>query len=325
LNTATNGIGRRPSRWLLWMLEVSAAVFLSGVYLWISSLNLSAEPVEDRKAREEAIRKMMAKLRPLHSPNHKPGPSDWLANHPEPGQTFSQYLACKPVILKGKRRTLYIQPLGEFTATQRRIVSLTAQFMGIHFNTTVKVNGDLYLWLIPPEHQRPSRGFGRQLRTLFLLEDVLRPRLPQDAAACIAFTAEDLYPENSWNFVFGQASLCRRVGVWSLARYGDPEASPEAFRLCLLRTLKVAAHETAHMFSMSHCTFYQCNMNGSNHLQESDQKPLVLCPECQAKLCWATDADPVEQFRKLAQFCKAQGLKDEQAFYEKSLQALESP
>jgi archaemetzincin len=31
---------------------------------------------------------------------------------------------------------------------------------------------------------------------------------------------EDLYPEPSWNFVFGQASLNERVGVYSFARYG---------------------------------------------------------------------------------------------------------
>jgi len=288
------------------------------------SFLLLAEAAENKKPREEAFREMMAKLRPLHVPIHKPAPSDWLANHHERSQTFSQYLASRPVTPKDKRCILYVQPIGEFTPTQRQIVTLTAQFMAAYFNTTVKVNDDLYLWYIPPEHQRASRGFGRQLRAVYLLEGVLKPNLPQDAAACIAFTAEDLYPEDSWNFVFGQASLRRRVGVWSLARYGAPDASPEAFRLCLLRTLKVATHETGHMFSMSHCTHYQCNMNGSNHLKESDQKPLALCPECLAKVCWATRADPLERFRKLAEFCKTQGLKDEQAFYERSLQALES-
>ena len=63
-------------------------------------------------------------------------------------------------------------------------------------------------------------------------------------------------------------------------------------------------------------------MCGSNHRQESDRRPLALCPECLAKVCWATGADPVEQFRKLAEFSGQAGLKDEQAFYEKSIQAL---
>ncbi|MCY3023191.1 MAG: archaemetzincin [Planctomycetota bacterium] len=161
------------------------------------------------------------------------------------------------------------------------------------------------------------------MRTTYVLSGILKPRLQEDAAACIALTASDLYPEDSWNFVFGQASLYERVGVFSLARYGDPDLGKAEFNLCLLRTIKVATHETGHMFSMSHCILYECNMNGSNNLQESDAKPLALCPECQAKLCWATGADPVAQFKKLAAFCKAQGLTAEQAFYEKSLQALE--
>ncbi|MGD0088437.1 MAG: archaemetzincin [Planctomycetota bacterium] len=315
------GSGRR-SAWFLGLLA-AALLFVPGACFLMNRSRLKDVPLAEGKAREEALREMIVKLRPLHLPIHKPGPHDWLANHAEPGQTFNEYLACEPVTLEGTRRVLYIQPLGKFTPTQRKIVTLSAAFMAIYFNTEVKVNEDLPLALVPAQHQRLSRGFGTQLRTGYVLDKLLKPRLPEDAAACIAFTAADLYPEDDWNFVFGQASLYQRVGVWSLARYGDPDASPADFRLCLLRTLKVATHETGHMFSMSHCILYECNMNGSNHLQESDQAPLALCPECQAKLCWATRADPLVQFRKLAEFCQDQGLKDEQASYEKSRQTLE--
>ena len=31
----------------------------------------------------------------------------------------------------------------------------------------------------------------------------------------------DLYPEDDWNFVFGMASLRKRTGVFSLARYDE--------------------------------------------------------------------------------------------------------
>jgi archaemetzincin len=226
------------------------------------------------------------------------------------------------VTLSGERRVLYIQPLGDFTATQRRIVTLSAEFMGLYFNTTAKVCEDIPISVVPEEHRRPARGFGPQTRSTYVLDDLLKPRLPKDAAALIAFTSSDLFPEDSWNFVFGQASLRERVGVWSLARYGDPDKSAAALRLCLLRTIKTATHETGHMFSMYHCILYECNMCGSNHMQESDAKPLALCPECQAKLCWATGADPVEQFKKLGAFCKDHGLDDEAAFYQKSLDAL---
>ena len=76
------------------------------------------------------------------------------------------------------------------------------------------------------------------------------------------------------------------------------------------------------MFSMMHCTLFACNMCGSNHRAESDSHPQALCPHCLAKLCYATGADPQKRFEKLIAFCKANGLKPEREFYEKSLSAM---
>ena len=155
-----------------------------------------------------------------------------------------------------------------------------------------------------------------------MLNDVLKPRLPDDGAAIIALTAMDLWPGKGWNFVFGQASLKARVGVWSMSRFGDPEKSEEAFRLCLLRTLKVATHETGHMISLPHCVLHECNMCGSNHLKETDRHPLALCPECVAKVCWATRTEPAKRYRGLEQFCRAHGLENEANRYQKFIDAL---
>jgi archaemetzincin len=284
-----------------------------------------AEPsaAEDRE-RAERLRAVMEKLRPLAKKISKPGPSDWLAQHKEPGQTFKEYLACDPTRPTGKRNTIYIQPLGDFTETQRKIVKLTADFMAIYFNVPVKVKEDLALKLIPAKARRKHPTWGMdQILTGYVLDEVLVPRLPEDAAACIAFTASDLWPGQGWNFVFGQASLEERVGVWSIYRNGDPEGSAEDFRLCLLRTLKTATHETGHMFSLFHCTLYECNMCGSNHREESDRRPITLCPECLAKTCWATRTDPIARYKKLIEFCKAQELKPEVEMYEKLLAAIE--
>ena len=57
----------------------------------------------------------------------------------------------------------------------------------------------------------------------------------------------DLYPQESWNYVFGQASLRDRVGVFSFARY-DPaffggERAEGWQTLMLKRSCKVLAHE----------------------------------------------------------------------------------
>jgi len=57
---------------------------------------------------------------------------------------------------------------------------------------------------------------------------------------------EDLYPDPHWNFVFGQASLRDRVGVFSFARYdpafyGESRGS-QCRQLLLWRSAKVLVH-----------------------------------------------------------------------------------
>jgi hypothetical protein len=76
------------------------------------------------------------------------------------------------------------------------------------------------------------------------------------------------------------------------------------------------------MFSILHCTAYECNMCGSNSLPESDGRPIADCPECMAKICWATGADPCERYEKLAKFCGDHGLRDEAERYAELAQAL---
>ena len=275
--------------------------------------------------RLDPLRAAMEKLRPLHHKLGPPQPGDWLDRHSEPGQTFEDYLACRPVGPTRQRGTIYVQPLGDFTPTQRRTVTLTADFMGRYFGVPVKVSDDLPLSLVPARARRTHPSWGmKQILSTYVLDELLRPRLPSDAVAYIAFTPSDLWPGEGWNFVFGEASLRERVGVWSMYRFGDPDKDDASFRLCLLRTLKTAVHETGHMMSMEHCTAYECGMCGSNNLGEADRRPLASCPECMAKVCWATGADPTERYRRLAEFCEKQGLKDEAEFYTKSLKALDA-
>lgn len=279
--------------------------------------------MKDDKQRATELKAAIERLRPLHVKLGKPQPGDWLERHKESGQTFDEYLACDPVTPRGKRKVLYIQPLGEFTAAQRAVVTQTADFMSRWFSLEVKVRDDLPLSLIPAKARRVHPQWGmKQILSTFVLDEVLKPRLPDDAAACLAFTPVDLWPGEGWNFVFGQASLRERVGVWSIYRNGDLEGNPAERRLCLLRTIKTAVHETGHMFSMRHCTAYECCMCGSNHREESDRRPLELCPECMAKVCWATQAEPLERYRRLAEFCAAAGLDGERDFYARSIKAL---
>jgi archaemetzincin len=290
-------------------------------------------PTKERAARPaerpapsslEGLKAAIERVRPLHKIMGPPQPGDWLDTFKEPGQTFDEYLHSNPTRPEGARRVLYVQPLGHFTPAQTRVVALAADFLSHFFALPVRVREPMPMGKVPRAELRDSPfGDGRQIRAGYLMMDVLRPTLPPDAAALIGFTAHDLFPDETLNFVFGQANLSQRVGVWSLFRLGRPDLGEEDFRFTLLHTLKIAAHETGHMFSVQHCTKYECVMNGTNSLGETGRRPLDACPECMAKLCWAAGADPRERYARLAAFCAEHGLAAEQRFFEASARALE--
>jgi archaemetzincin len=289
-----------------------ATIFL---YEWCAEAGTQEDP--------RVLPAEFARLLPLHTKLGKPEPGDWLDRFPEVGQTYEQYVRSHPVRANTARSVIYVQPLGDFSPSQQKIIERASEFLGLYFQLPVKTRQSLSLDTIPiTARRKPSGGRSEQILSTYVLDRVLKPRLPKDAVALIAFTTADLWPGQGWNYVFGQASLADRVGVWSIHRYGDPAGGDDASRLCLLRTLKTATHETGHMFSMPHCTFYECNLCGSNHLVEGDRHPLELCPVCLAKLCYATGADPAKRFHALIEFHRTHGLKAEQDFCEKSLAAL---
>ena len=266
------------------------------------------------------IRKSISKIKSIHSKQGKPEPGEWLDQHKEPGQTFLQYSRSRPVVLTRSRPKIYVQPIGDFTPKQKELVKVSQEFLSIYFNCETEILGSIGIENIPQKAKRVHPRWGdKQILSTYVLDEVLGPALPGDAAALIALTSSDLWPGENWNFVFGQASLRNRVGVWSFYRHGKIDGTPEESRLCLKRTLKVATHETGHMFSINHCTHYRCNMQGSNSLPESDRQPIYLCPECHAKVMWATGFDPKERYTKLIEFCKKYDLQSALAFYKKSL------
>ena len=290
-------------------------VFIVVYMFMIPHAGLSTEP----DGSSPNLEKVAARLKPIHKPMGPVRPGDWLESHEENGQTYRQYLRSRPVKLTRKRKVLYVLPIGDFDTRQTKIIDLSAEFLGIYFGCRVRKMDTLSLDdVIPAQARRVHPSWGvRQIKSTYVLNKVLPPRLPDDAVALIAFTTSDLYPDEDWNFVFGQASLRNRVGVWSIFRNGDPE---KEFQLCLRRTLKTATHETGHMFSMAHCIEYDCNMCGSNNRSESDRRPLYLCPQCVPKVWWSTKSDPEERFKKLADFCRQNGFPKDAEFYARSLE-----
>jgi len=275
--------------------------------------NTADKPASNMTAAREAkrerkeLRDNIKKIEPFFKLMGRQGRSDWLASHNEPGQTFAEYLDSEPVKPTKERQKIYVLPLGTFNAKRQKVVDVTAEYLENFYGIPVAELKALPLSATHPHFRQNRLTKTRQIKTGYILNNILKPALPDDAAALIAFTVDDLYPDESMNYVFGQASLENRVGVWSLARMDDNTDE----RNFLLRTLKIAAHETGHMFSMRHCTKYECLMSGTNNLAETDRRPIDACPECTAKICWLSDAGQKERYEKLAAFCRKNGLNKE--------------
>ena len=164
-----------------------------------------------------------------------------------------------------------------------------------------------------------------QLPTRDLLA-LLQTNFPFDAHCVLGITTQDLYPNPAWNFVFGEASILERVGVYSFARYHPRfygKGPADAGQLILRRSCKVLAHETCHMFGIRHCVFFNCRMNGSNHLDESDARPLYLCPVDLRKLQDSVGFDLVDRYRRLRNIWKCVGFDDEATWVEERLEWIE--
>ncbi|NP_001028746.1 archaemetzincin-2 isoform 2 [Homo sapiens] len=204
----------------------------------------------------------------LHSP------SDWITSHPEAPQDFEQFFS-DPYrkTPSPNKRSIYIQSIGDILK-------------------------------------------------------FLKKKKPEDAFCVVGITMIDLYPRDSWNFVFGQASLTDGVGIFSFARYGSDFYSmhykgkvkklkktsssdysifdnyyiPEITSVLLLRSCKTLTHEIGHIFGLRHCQWLACLMQGSNHLEEADRRPLNLCPICLHKLQCAVGFSIVERYKALVRW-----------------------
>ncbi len=243
-----------------------------------------------------------------------PGPMDWMSVHIEKVQSLEDFRRKYSPKTDDKRRKLYVQPLQLGKGMALVNVKVLEKFLSsFFFGLETEVLPELLLdgFGDGADAPFPVHGFEERIshrdrfETVQLLTvDVLKllQKLKdglKDARCVLAVTSVDLYPQEDWNFVFGQASPKLGVGVFSFARY----SSKKDKLLELTRCLRVMVHESLHLFGVHHCQKYQCIMNGANSLEETDNQPMYLCPECLDKLVVAQPGlDIAERYRRLIIF-----------------------
>ena len=257
---------------------------------------------------EEPLTEEFEAIKPLFFQLSEPTPGSWRASNYELGQLFSEFK--ENYAPRGQRKAnIYLQAVGSLSEGGEKLLKLTAEYLEHFFCLPVVVLPAIETIDIPPHAKRFDSYINQeQIETEYLLEHVLRPIRPDDALAYLAFTEIDLYPNTSYNFVFGQAKPANRVAVVSTARFGDAARSELDFRKTLRRVLRTSAHEAAHAIGLEHCISYQCQMNGSNSLEEADSQPLMLCAHCQQKLNYRASCKPQQRLEKVSDFLFKQRL-----------------
>jgi len=193
-------------------------------------------------------------------------PDSWLVRFPETGQNIAGFRADASALGPTPQRLQVVTFGGRLAARGRALLPLVREFSELFFQVEVRVSGAQSLPAGASEVLRSDAG--EQYDAVRIL-DLLGGSCP-DTTACLLVTDHDIYMPGL-QYVFGLANFRHRLSLVSLHRIWTPEGSavaraggPQSVEP-LRRLLKIAAHELAHQFSLSHCVHYRdCLMAGTS-------------------------------------------------------------
>jgi archaemetzincin len=263
------------------------------------------------------------------------------------GQTFAQYVSTDCRKLTPSKYELLILPIGHFDRNRTPNLEVLRRYSEAFFGTKVTVideailseksEKEFFMTLHNHAHKITARYNDMTGNNQLYTKDILRMLKKMldyypSAFSINAVTMEDLYPDEQWNFAFGEASLADRTGVFSFARYNPMffdfaehgRLTAEDHHLLLRRACKVMTHELSHVFGIRHCVYYDCIMEGCNHLAETDALPMHLCPIDLRKLQYACGFDVEERYKRLLRFYENHaGFESEAEWTHKVLEQIE--
>lgn len=241
-----------------------------------------------------------------------PEPSEWLDSMRDrtPDQSFKDFVESRPNRPDKVRHVIYLQPLcaqedlekpafplGPWPSWQ----ALQSAVERFYAPLPVRALAPVPMQSLRPKPASRQNDYGIQWHAGQVLDALHASDFPSDAFAMLGVTMCDLYPRESWNFVYGLAYLTKRVGVFSFIRHVPPSGDDVWRGAQLLhRSTKTMLHEIGHMFGLKHCTWYNCLMRGSNG-EGVEHQPnfLHLCPVCLRKLHWSIGFDIFARYQSL--------------------------
>jgi archaemetzincin len=257
-----------------------------------------------------------------------PEQGDWLLNHKEFGQTYMEYMRSGVVPISEEKDTIYIAPIncGKDDIDEGFINAVVLMCQAYFYGMSVRLlpkkitleDSDVQIKVLDDTHI--------QLNANEIL-NLLYNELPENAYCLVGFTNRDLYNNENilkpsdyiyyrkekkfTQFCYGLSSVRNRVSVFSCTRY-DPlyyikpkkderekERLMKYYFILLKRACKVAVNEILHLFGLRNCTFFACNMNGFDAMDEFDKRPLEVCPVCLRKLYTVIGKKGTSDFRNV--------------------------
>jgi len=218
----------------------------------------------------------------------------------------------------GNQRVITLVPVGAIDEDFMEIIREYTKIFFFGMEVEIAEQLDVTQFRLRPRLCLP------QLKTVDVFPSLHNYRR-DDQYCVLGVTMYDLYPQDNWNFVYGEVEISEKVGLFSMCRHVDKwwnynsyseiqisDFDETAYKDFLLLSLDTVAHEIGHIFGLMHCIYFQCMMNGVNNEEERDRSPAILCPICQKKLAAAINLElkcykPIVRCYQLIEFFKKYG------------------